>query len=131
MRRSGPPGLSIAAVSRQTGIPVTTLRFYERELPGLFQIRKTRGGHRRYGPTDIARFATVRRLTEGVKLSEVRQAIDSRGNQEPLRDDLERLRALLRDQSQGLEELFHRVLQLEDRLRQIPGTSARRRRWFR
>lgn len=133
MRRSGPPGLSIAAVSRQTGIPVTTLRFYERELPGLFQIRKTRGGHRRYGPTDIARFATVRRLTEteGVKLSEVRQAIDSRGNQEPLRDDLERLRALLRDQSQGLEELFHRVGQLEDRLRQIQGTSARRRRWLR
>ena len=30
MRRGGPPGLSIAAVSRQTGIPVTTLRFYER-----------------------------------------------------------------------------------------------------
>lgn len=133
MRRSGPPGLSIAAVSRQTGIPVTTLRFYERELPGLFHIRKTRGGHRRYGPADIARFVAVRRLTEtkGVKLSAVRQAIDSRGNQEPLRDDLERLRALLRDQSQGLEELFHRVGQLETRLRQIHGTSPRRRRWLR
>ncbi|HSS44705.1 MAG TPA: MerR family transcriptional regulator [Thermoanaerobaculia bacterium] len=133
MRRGGPPGLSIAAVSRQTGIPVTTLRFYERELPGLFQIRKTRGGHRRYGPTDIVRFAAVRRLTEtgGVKLSEVRRATGSRDNHEPLRDDLERFRLLLRDQSQGLEELFHRVGQLEARLRQIQEISPRRRRWLR
>jgi DNA-binding transcriptional MerR regulator len=42
------PGLSIGAVSKRTGIPVTTLRFYERELPRLFPIRKTAGGHRRY-----------------------------------------------------------------------------------
>jgi hypothetical protein len=43
-----PASLSISAVSRRTGIPVSTLRFYERELPGLFHIRKTAGGHRRY-----------------------------------------------------------------------------------
>ena len=133
MRSSSPPGLPIAAVSQQTGIPVTTLRFYERELPGLFQIRKTRGGHRRYGPADVTRFVAVRRLTgtEGVKLSHVRRAIDSRGNHEPLREDLERLRALIRDQSQRLEELLHRVTQLESRLQQIQGTSPRRRRWLR
>ena len=44
-----PTGLSISAVAARTGIPVSTLRFYERELPGLFHIRKTAGGHRRYG----------------------------------------------------------------------------------
>jgi MerR family transcriptional regulator/heat shock protein HspR len=133
VRSSSPPGFSIAAVSQQTGIPVTTLRFYERELPGLFQIRKTRGGHRRYGPADVTRFVAVRRLTEteGVKLSHVRRAIDSRGNHEPLREDLERLRALLRDQSQRLEELLHRVTQLESRFQQIQGTAPRRRRWLR
>ncbi len=46
-----PPTFSISAVSRRTDIPVSTLRFYERELPGLFHIRKTAGGHRRYGET--------------------------------------------------------------------------------
>jgi hypothetical protein len=38
------PHLTISALSRRTGIPVTTLRFYERELPGLFRVRTTPGG---------------------------------------------------------------------------------------
>ncbi len=131
MRPRQLPGLSIARVSQRTGIPITTLRFYERELPGLFQIRKTRGGHRRYGQADIARFVAVRRLTEtqGVKLSEVRRAIDSRGNQEPLREDLERLRTHLRDQSQRLEEIFHRLGRLEARLNRLEA-GPHRRGWF-
>ena len=88
-----PATLSISEVSRRTGIPVSTLRFYERELSGLFHIRKTAGGHRRYSEADVARFATVRRLSEsgGLGLSEVRRAVRSRGDEEPLREEVERL----------------------------------------
>ena len=88
------PTLSISAVSRRTGIPVSTLRFYEKELPGLFHIRKTRGGHRRYGEEDVARFVTVRRLTEseGLGLADVRRVLMSRGDAEALRVEVDRVR---------------------------------------
>ena len=62
-----PATLSISAVSKRTGIPVSTLRFYERELSSLFHIRKTAGGHRRYGEADVDRFVTVRRLTDVIR----------------------------------------------------------------
>ncbi len=124
-------GISIAAVSRQTGIPVTTLRFYERELPGLFHIRKTRGGHRRYRVEEVERFVAVRRLTEtqGLKLSEVRRVMTSRGDHEALREEIDRLGERQREVSQSLEELFSRLARLEERLRELE-THRSRRSWF-
>lgn len=129
--RRSTPGLSIAAVSRETGIPPSTLRFYEKELPSLFHLRKTRGGHRRYAPRDVARFEAVRRLTEeeGLHLSDVRRILSSPGEPEPLRESLETLRKVQSDQAQWLEELSSRVAALETRWEQLAG-SRRRRGWF-
>src|ERR1700737_4507744 len=109
--RRSTPGLSIAAVSRETGIPPSTLRFYEKELPSLFHLRKTRGGHRRYAPRDVARFEAVRRLTEeeGLRLADVRRILASPGDPEPLREALETIRKLQLDQAQWLDELSSRV----------------------
>lgn len=130
MRRAHTSGLSIAEVSRQTGIPVTTLRFYERELPGLLPIRKTRGGHRRYRPEDVARLVAVRRMTEeeGLKLSDVRRVMVSRGDAEPQRQELDRLREILRQQGEGVDELFHRIARLESRVIELEARP--RRKWF-
>jgi DNA-binding transcriptional MerR regulator len=123
-------GLTIAEVSRQTGIPITTIRFYEGELPGLLPIRKTRGGHRRYRPEDVARLAAVRRLTEqeGLKLSDVRRVMSSRGNAEPLREELDRLREILRRQSEGIDELLHRISRLETRIGELEARPKKK--WF-
>lgn len=131
MARPEPSGLSIAAVSRQTGIPVTTLRFYEKELPGLFEIRKTRGGHRRYAPEDVARFETIRNLSrkEGVKLSDVRRVLRSPAESDPIREDLERLRRSRREQEQELTDLVRRVERLESRIEEV-AQSREKRRWF-
>ncbi len=122
--------LSISAVSRLTSIPVSTLRFYERELPGLFRIRKTAGGHRRYGEADVARFVTVRRLTEseglGLSLGEVRRVLQSRGDAEALRDEVERVRASGAADGQALRDLERRVEALEARIAAIEAAPARR-----
>ena len=133
MPRSRTFGVSIAEVSRQTGIPVTTLRFYEKELPGLLPIQKTRGGHRRYRPEDIAKVALVRRLTEqeGVTLAQVRAVLTSRGDHEPLREDVERLRELLSRQADSVEELARRLARLEERIENLLPSQTRRRGWFR
>ena len=126
-------GWSIAEVSRRTGIPATTLRFYEKELPGLLPIHKTRGGHRRYGPSDVARLDLVRRLTtqEGVTLAQVRAILTSRGDYEPLREEIERLGERLGRQSDAIEDLSRRVGRLEEKLEIRGATRPRRRGWFR
>ena len=128
-----PAALAISEVSRRTGIPVSTLRFYERELPGLFHIRKTEGGHRRYGEDDVARFVTVRKLTEseGLGLAEVRQALMSRGDSEALREEVERVRSLGAADSQALRDLQRRVEGLEIRIAAIESGPPPRRGWLR
>ena len=132
MRRAQTFGLTIAEVSRQTGIPVTTLRFYEKELTGLLPLRRTRGGHRRYRPEDVARLAAVRKLTdsEGMKLADVRRVLSSRGDFEPLKDQLDRVREILSQESGRIDELLHRISRLEERLTQLEGRPNRSRKWF-
>jgi DNA-binding transcriptional MerR regulator len=130
--KSGPAALSISAVSRRTGIPVSTLRFYERELSGLFHIRKTSGGHRRYSDADVERFSTVRRLTEteGLGLSEVRRAVLSRGQSEALREEVERLAETLAASTAALEGLTRKLSELEGRVAALETGPPRRRRWL-
>ena len=130
--KSGPAALSISAVSRRTGIPVSTLRFYERELSGLFHIRKTSGGHRRYSDADVERFSTVRRLTEteGLGLSEVRRAVLSRGQSEALREEVERLAETLAAPRPRLEALTRKISELEGRVAALETGPPRRRRWL-
>lgn len=119
-------------MAERTGIPVTTLRFYERELPGLFRIRKTSGGHRRYGEPDVARFATVRRLSEsgGLGLSEIRRVVRSGGEPDALQEELERLAALQAAESDSVRALERRVAELEGRIAALEAGAGRRRGWL-
>ena len=129
-----PAGLPISEVARRTGIPVTTLRFYERELPSLFQIRKTSGGHRRYGETEVSRFVTVRRLTEeqGLRLAEVRRALLSRDEPDALREELDGVRAGQIEQVDALDGLRRRIGELEARIAVLESAGPpRRRKWLR
>jgi DNA-binding transcriptional MerR regulator len=123
------PGVPIGEVARRTGIPVTTLRFYERELPGLFPIRKTSGGHRRYDGRDVSRFSTIRSLTEeGLPLAELRRALMSRGEQEAVREAVDRLAEAQEAGARAVESLARRVEDLEKRLAEV---EPRRKKWFR
>ena len=129
---SGPATLSISAVSRRTGIPISTLRFYERELSSLFHIRKTAGGHRRYGEDDVDRFVTVRRLTkaDGLGLAEVRRAVLSRGENEALRGEIDRLLEAQAASAGAMEALARRIAELEARVAALEAGPPRRRRWL-
>ncbi|HYK43362.1 MAG TPA: MerR family transcriptional regulator [Thermoanaerobaculia bacterium] len=131
-RRRRSLGLSIAEVSRRTGISASTLRFYEREMPGLFLIRKTAGGHRRYREEDVERFAAIRRLTEeeSLPLAQVRRVLSSRGDHEPLREEVERLRAAREEDGWRVAELGRRVSALEEKLAQLERALSGKRRWF-
>lgn len=128
----GVAGVSIAEVSRRTGIPASTLRFYEHEMPGLFWIRKTPGGHRRYSPEDIERFTAIRRMTENesIPLSDVRRVLTSRGDQDSMREEIERLRAFQQEAAWSAAELARRVSDLEARVSELSMAAGGKRRWF-
>jgi DNA-binding transcriptional MerR regulator len=130
-RRQSTGGLPVAEVSRRTGIPASTLRFYEREMPGLFLIRKTAGGHRRYEERDVERFAAIRRLTEtdALPLSEVRRVLSSRGDHEPLKEEVSRVRAAQEEEGWALADLSRRVALLEETVHKLSGLAGKKR-WF-
>jgi DNA-binding transcriptional MerR regulator len=98
-------------------------------MPGLFLIRKTGGGHRRYGPEDVARFATIRRLTEtdSLPLAQVRRVLSSRGDYEPLREEVERLRAAQQEDAWKVAELSRKIAALEEKVEKL---GAAKKGWF-
>src|SRR5262245_4366499 len=65
-------GLGIGQISRMSGVNIETIRFYER-IKMLPVPRRTKGGHRVYGPTEIRILAFIRRARElGFSINEVR-----------------------------------------------------------
>ena len=54
--------LSIGDVSRICGIPVHTIRYWEREFCDFLQPVRTSGKQRRYADSDIQRILRIRRL---------------------------------------------------------------------
>ena len=56
------PALRIGAVSRRTGVAVTTLRAWESRY-GVLRPSRTEGGHRLYSEEDVDRVLAVLRLT--------------------------------------------------------------------
>jgi DNA-binding transcriptional MerR regulator len=55
-----PAGMSVGEVARRAGVSTSTLRAWERRY-GVLRPARSSGGHRRYGPADLAR---VRRMLE-------------------------------------------------------------------
>jgi DNA-binding transcriptional MerR regulator len=131
--------LTISEVHRRTGIPVTTLRFYEKELPDFFHVEKTTGGHRRYTETSVAQFQAVRRMVEqeGVRLGQLRDRLTPAGEAGDLRRHVDLLLSVQDVMTQQIDELGERVKAIEAELAMIKGdgaprgtTPAKKRRWF-
>jgi DNA-binding transcriptional MerR regulator len=69
---------SIGSLSRRTGVPVKTIRYYS-EIGLVPETRRTRSGYRHYDGTAVARLELVRALRElGLDLSTIRSVLDRR-----------------------------------------------------
>ena len=67
--------MQISELARQTGVPATTLRFYE--TAGLLSARRSTAGYRLYGPEAVERLefvGTAKRL--GLSLEEIAALLD-------------------------------------------------------
>ncbi|MCU0463105.1 MAG: MerR family transcriptional regulator [Anaerolineae bacterium] len=67
-----PPTYTIQQASRQTGLPASTLRYYEDE--GLLDsVGRAANGHRRYSEDDLRRVVFIQRLKLiGMSIGEIR-----------------------------------------------------------
>ena len=85
----------ISVAAELAGVHAQTLRIYERK--GLIEPQRTQGGNRRYSDRDIALLRRIQELTnEGVSLVGVRKILE-------LEDELDRVRARLRELQQALD----------------------------
>ena len=85
--------MTIGAISRRTGLPESTLRYYEKK--GLLRVPRDGGGRRDYGEGDIAWIQFLRRLKEtGMPLKDIRRYSELRyAGEATLPERLEMLRA--------------------------------------
>lgn len=72
MTMNTPPTYTIQQASRQTGLPASTLRYYEDE--GLLDnVGRAANGHRRYNEDDLRRVVFIQRLKLiGMSIGEIR-----------------------------------------------------------
>lgn len=131
--------LTISDVHRKTGIPVTTLRFYEKELPDFFHVEKTAGGHRRYTEASVAQFQMVRRMVEqeGVRLGQLRDQLAPSIAQAEIRQHLDLLLAVHAGMTDEIERMRLRIEALEIELASLRRerasrnpTADKKKRWF-
>jgi len=64
------------------------------------------------------------------RAEQVRRVLSARGDHEPLKEEVERLRAVREEDGWTLAELGRRVAALEEKLALLAGTPAGKRRWF-
>ncbi|MGA9753251.1 MAG: MerR family transcriptional regulator [Acidobacteriota bacterium] len=118
-----PKTYSIGYVAETTGLPVSTIRFYEREFKHYLEVPKTPGGHRRFRQDDIEKLKHIHALVheQGRPLKEVKEALVSTSDPVLLRRDVDLLLDVFENLvqenlklKQAVEDLSGRVLALEE-----------------
>ncbi|MEW6501186.1 MAG: UDP-N-acetylglucosamine 4,6-dehydratase (inverting) [Thermodesulfobacteriota bacterium] len=73
-------GFKIKEVSQKIGIPVSTIRFWQKEFGSVVAPERTNGGQRRYSDRDIANLERIKELVYTNKLSIAQAKRTLKGN---------------------------------------------------
>ncbi|WP_172299075.1 helix-turn-helix domain-containing protein [Pseudoruegeria sp. HB172150] len=107
--------LDISEVAKQTGIPASTLRYYDEK--GLIRSIGRRGAKRLYDPSVLDYLALIQLgQTAGFKLTEIAGIFGPDGPQIP--------RDALRDKAAGIERQIRELEVVRDGLRHVAECSA-------
>jgi DNA-binding transcriptional MerR regulator len=115
--------IAIGAVSEETGLPVSTIRFYEKEFGSYLQLVKTPGGHRRFRREDVEKLKRIHGLVhgQGLSLKDAKTKLVSDRDPVLMRRDLDLLlevfETLVSENAKmrrALQDLASRLVALED-----------------
>ena len=113
--------LSVGALSRRSGLPVSTLHFYEAE--GLIHANRTRANHRRYPRATLRRVAVIKVAQRlGLPLAQIREAFAAvPDGRTPTPEDWANLSAVWRD---DLDARIAMLTALRDQLGRCIGCGC-------
>ena len=113
--------LTVGEVARRSGLPVSTLHFYEAE--GLIQSWRSAGNQRRYARDVLRRVAVIRVAQRaGIPLATVREALSTLPlSRTPTVEDWERLSTAWREE---LDARIRRLSELRDQLSDCIGCGC-------
>jgi len=126
-------GVTIGEASRDLGLPISTIRFYEKEFGGYLKLQKTPGGHRRFQPEDLEKLRRIHRLVhdQGRSLKDVKVTLMSDRDPLHMRRELDLLLEVFENLVQenvkihkAIEELAARITTLEGEVQE--GKKKRR-----
>ncbi|WGF86375.1 redox-sensitive transcriptional activator SoxR [Marinivivus vitaminiproducens] len=113
--------LSVGEVARRSGVPVSTLHFYEGK--GLIHSRRSAGNQRRYSRDILRRVAVIKVAQQtGIPLAQIRDALATLPAQRtPTAEDWHRLSATWKE---ALERRIATLTGLRDRLEGCIGCGC-------
>ncbi len=117
--------MKIGELAHRTGVPIDTVRYYERQ--GLLpQPERQPSGYRRYRSSDVTRLRFVRRAKAlGFTLEEIRELLALSGRRE---DDMGSLKAAAEHKLADIEAKLAELVRIRDGLRTLieacPGHGA-------
>ena len=106
---------SIAEVSRLTGLPAHTLRYYEQQFPVLLGVERSRGGHRIYRKHHLDTISRIIRLLKDEKVS-IKRARKLLGEPDTQHNEEHTVVENGSDGNTHLENMLHLVLERLDLL---------------
>ncbi|OYW61610.1 MAG: transcriptional regulator [Rhizobiales bacterium 12-68-15] len=116
--------MQIGDLSRQTGVNIETIRYYER-VGVLPKPARQSNGRRSYSPADAERLGFIRHARDlGFDLPNVRVLLALQEQPEASCDDASRL---AQEQLEAVESRIARLLKLRDELRRMVGECGRGR----
>jgi len=117
--------MQIGQLAKHAGVPIDTVRYYERNgiLP---QPERQSSGYRRYGDDDVSRLQFVRRAKAlGFTLAEIRDLLSLSGRRH---DDMAGLKATASEKLADVEQKLEALTRMRDGLRTLvascPGHGA-------
>lgn len=117
--------MKIGELAQRTGVPIDTVRYYERQ--GLLpQPERRPSGYRSYQSGDVTRLRFVRRAKAlGFTLEEIRELLELSGRRE---DDMGSLKAAAEHKLADVEAKLAELARIRDGLRTLvqacPGHGA-------
>jgi DNA-binding transcriptional MerR regulator len=119
--------VTIGQASKDLGLPVSTIRFYEKEFGGYLKLQKTPGGHRRFQAEDVEKLRRIHRLVhdQGRSLKDVKLTLMSDRDPLHMRRELDLLLEVFENLVQenvkihkAIEEMAARITALEGELQE-------------
>ena len=113
--------MSVSAISRRAGVPVSTLHFYEQK--GLISCWRTTGNQRRYDRAVLRRIAVIKTAQSlGLSLADIASALAHLPtNAAPDKADWQQLSAMWRHQ---LDQKIRELTRLRNELDQCIGCGC-------